>query len=172
MSGAFFIDKDGTLVDNSSYPPIIPCDEIMEEEVLEGLRYVKSKGYKIIIISNQPWVAKGKMAMEEVENIFRSLLEKLMKNGVEIDDYFYCPHQSSDNCDCKKPKPKLLIDAAKKHNIDLSQSFMVGDMDADVLLGKNAGIKSVLVKTGHGKEYLDIGADYVLDNVNALRELV
>ena len=77
MKRAVFLDKDGTLVDNSGYPKIIPGHDLLEYNVVEGLRYLKEKGYKLIIVSNQPWIAKKIMTEEEVENVFRKLNEKL-----------------------------------------------------------------------------------------------
>lgn len=173
MKRGIFLDKDGTLVDNSKYPEIIPSDKILEDEILEGLKYAQQKEYKLIIVSNQPFIAKGRLTKEETENIFKSVVSKLKEKGIIIDDYFYCPHQSSDNCSCKKPKPTLIFEAAKKHNIDLSKSFIVGDMDADILAGKNAGLKSVLVLTGNGKDFLGkVDADYVIKNLNEISKII
>jgi len=172
MIKVFFIDKDGTLVDNSGYPDKIPRDELLRKEVVEGLRYMGEKGYKIIIISNQPWIAKNIIKLEEVEEIFKSLIKKLKERGIEIDDYFYCPHQSSDKCECKKPKPKMIFDAENKHKIDLNNSFIVGDMDIDIEFGKRAGIKTILVKTGRGKDFLDSNPDYVIENINEIFKII
>jgi histidinol-phosphate phosphatase family protein len=173
MNSAIFIDKDGTLVDCKGYPEIIPVDKILENDVLEGLKYLQEKGYKLIIISNQPWIAKGRIAKEGIEEVFKSLVKKFHAKGIEITDYFYCPHQTSDNCECKKPKPKMIFDAAKKHDIDLQKSFFVGDMDKDVNAGKNAGIKTILVKTGKGKYFLDkVQPDFIIENLNAITTIL
>jgi len=173
MKGAIFLDKDGTLVDNSKYPEVIPSDEILENDVIEGLKYLQNKGYRLIIVSNQPSIAKGRLTKEEIENIFKSVVSKLNEKGVIIDDYFYCPHQSSDNCMCKKPKPSMILEAAKKHDIDLLSSYIIGDMDADVLAGKNAGVKSILVMTGNGKDFVGkVNADYVIKNLNEINKVI
>jgi len=145
MIKAIFLDKDGTLVDNSQYPEKIPSDELLESSVLDGLIHLQNKGFKLIIISNQPWIAKKRASLEQIENIFKSLINKLSEKQIIIHDYFYCPHQTSDNCNCKKPSPNLILKAAKKHNIDLSQSFIIGDSFKDILTGKNAKIKTILV---------------------------
>ena len=173
MNKAFFIDKDGTLIDNSKYPEVVPTDELMEDDVLEGLKHIQSRGYKLIIISNQPCIAKRLKTKEEVEDIFKRIVSRLKEKGIYIDDYFYCPHQSSDNCDCKKPSPTLILQAAKKHNIDLSKSFIMGDMDADIIAGKNAGLKSILVLTGRGKDYKEgVEADYTIKNTNEVKNII
>ena len=175
MNKAFFIDKDGTLVDNSGYPKIIPTDKVLYSDVIGGLINIQKKEYKIIIFSNQPWVAKGRMSKEEVEEVFKNLIKKLSEKGIFVSDYFYCPHQSSDNCECKKPKPKMLFDAAKKHNIDLKESYTIGDMDDDIFAGINAGTKTILVKTGRGKDFVnDIGdkVDKILNNINEINSII
>ena len=71
---------------------------------------------------------------------------------LSIDEFYYCTHHPDDNCECRKPKPTLLLNAAKEHNLDLAKSFMVGDFKTDILAGVNAGCKTILVKTGYGKE--------------------
>lgn len=184
MNKAFFIDKDGTLVDNSKCPrtiptnkklglDVIPSDKLLENDVLEGLKYIQEKGYKLFIVSNQSWIAKGHLNTYEVENVFKSLVEKLRLQDIFIEEYLYCPHQSSDNCDCKKPKPKMILDAAKKHEINLKESYFVGDMDLDILTGQNAGTKTILVLTGRGNDFKDIvKSTYILKNINKIIEIL
>lgn len=172
MQKAVFLDKDGTLVDNSQYPKIIPKDKLLGD-ILEGLKYIQNKRYKIFILSNQPWIAKGKMTKNEVEQVFRNITQKLKGKGITIDDYFYCPHQSSDNCKCKKPKNNLIKKAAKKHNINLKHSYIIGDMDQDILAGKKSQMKTILVLTGLGNMYKDtIKADYVINNLNDVKNIL
>jgi D-glycero-D-manno-heptose 1,7-bisphosphate phosphatase len=184
MNKAFFLDKDGTLVDNSNYPKkiptdkklgldFIPSDKLLEDDVIEGLKYIQKKGYKLFIVSNQPWITKGHLDIKEVESIFQNLVEKLRLQGIFIEEYFYCPHQTSDNCECKKPKPKMIFDAAKKYEINLDESYMVGDMDLDILTGQNAGTKTILVLTGCGKEFKNIAKPtYILKNLNEIIKIL
>jgi len=172
MNKAFFIDKDGVIVDNSKYPDVIPTHKILKNKIIKGLKHIKNKGYKIIIISNQPWISKNRLSLEETHIIFKTLLIKLKNLEIEIDGYFFCPHQSSDNCECKKPSPKMILQAAKKHNIDLKNSFMVGDMRKDILAGKNAGTKTILVLTGRGKDFINNGEDYIIKNLNEIKKII
>lgn len=173
MYKAIFLDKDGTLVDNSGYPEIIPKDKLLEENILDGLRYMQEKEYKIFIFSNQSWIAKNMMSKYEVEQVFQNVVKKLKKQGIVIYNYFYCPHQKSDNCDCRKPKNKLILEAAKKHNLDLTKSYIVGDSDVDILAGKHSNMKTILVLTGRGKEFKDsVQADYVINDLNAIKEVL
>lgn len=173
MVAAFFIDKDGTLVDNSQYPEVIPTNELLVNDVLDGLKHIKEKGYKIIIVSNQPWVGRGRMMSVEVEGVFANLIQQLAEHGIDIDDYFYCPHTSLDNCDCKKPKPGMILAAAEKHGINLKDSFIVGDMASDILLRESVPMKTVLVRTGRGRYFEDIvNSDYVIDNLNGIVDII
>ena len=106
---AAFLDKDGTLVDNSRYPLVIPTDGLLVNEVVDGLLYLQERGYKLFIISNQSWISKGQLTQEQVEKVFQSLITKLQNHGVIISDYYYCPHRKVHNCECKKPKTKLVV---------------------------------------------------------------
>lgn len=169
---AIFLDKDGTLVDNSLYPVVIPSDKILKNEIVDGLLYLQKKGYVFIIISNQSWIAKGRMTMSEVEAVFRSVCLQLEAYGIFITAYYYCPHQRSDNCQCKKPKTYLVEKAALEHDLDLSQSFMIGDMDDDIVMGKAMGLKTVQVLTGKSMFRLESCADYVIQNINNVREVI
>jgi len=172
MNKAIFLDKDGTLVDGSGYPEIIPADDLMKERVVRGLIKLKNQGFKLIIVSNQSWVSKGRLTKNDVENIFKSLINKLKKFEIEIDDYFYCPHKREENCNCKKPSTGMILEAVKKHNLDLSCSYMIGDSDDDILMAKKLNLKTVLVTTGLGNNFLGIGADYVVEDINHFAEII
>lgn len=172
MVKAIFIDKDGVLVDNSGYPDIIPSDKLLENNILKGLKNIQEKGYKKIIVSNQPWISKGILSKQQVDAIFESVLKKLKEKEIIIEDYYYCPHHTADNCECKKPKPKMVLDAAKKHDIDINESFIVGDMDNEILLGKSIGLKTILVLTGNGKEFTHLNPDYIINDLNEINKII
>jgi len=165
---AFFIDKDGTIVDNSKYPDVIPTDELLLQDILGGLRLIQNRGYQIFIVSNQSAIAKGRLSFSEVERIFQNIVKKLEKYNIQIRAYVYCPHKSEDNCECKKPKTQLIDKLVELYEIDRGESFVVGDMDKDVFLAKNAGIKSVLVKTGRGVDFMHTEPDYIISNLNEI----
>jgi histidinol-phosphate phosphatase family protein len=169
---AIFLDKDGTLVENSGYPEIIPSDDLMETRVIQGLRKLQGQGYKLIIVSNQSWISKKRLTKDEVEEIFSRLIKKLEYLNIIIDDYFYCPHKREEKCCCKKPNPGMILEAIEKHNIDLSKSFMIGDSEDDILAAKKINLKSVLVTTGIGNNFLKIGADYIVEDINHFAELI
>ena len=170
---AVFLDKDGTLVDNSGYPEVIPTDKLLAEEVIDGLRYLQQKGYRLFIVSNQSWISKGRLSQQQVEKVFQDLLEQLKSHQVVISGYYYCPHKKADDCECRKPKTKLIELAAKEHSLNLGQSFFIGDMETDIAAGKNSGMKAILVKTGMGKNYnREVKPDFVIKNINHIKEVV
>ena len=140
---------------------------------LPGLSFLKERGYKLIIISNQPWIEKKRLTREQVELVFKSITDQLHEFGIEIIDYYFCPHSAITNCDCRKPRQKLIQEAIAKHQIDITQSYFVGDMETDIQAGKTAGLKTILVKTGCGKNYSGtISPDYTIDDLNKIREVI
>lgn len=151
---AVFLDKDGTIVDNSMYPDEIPTDKIYPESV-EALKILKSVGYKLIIVSNQSWIAKGKMTQEQVEDVFQSIIRQYRDKGIKIDDYFYCPHTRHDGCECKKPGTGILEKAIKEHSISIGESYMIGDTYKDAVAGRNMGLSVMLVETGNGDKHFE-----------------
>lgn len=168
MERAVFLDKDGTLVDNSGYPEKIPSDEIYFDQTAEGLRRLQDAGFKLIIVSSQPWVAQGRLTLEDVERVFKSVVAKYDEKGVKIDRFYYCPHHRSEDCMCKKPNTGLLEKAVDEFSLDTSRSFMVGNMDVDIKLGRNFGLTTCLVKTGNGSRYDEkVKPNIVTDDINS-----
>lgn len=142
---AIFLDKDGVLVDDSDYPYVIPKTTLMPgvEEAL--IKLAKTK-LPIVVISNQAWVAKGRLTMAEAEAVFAELKQKVTAFGGRIDATYFCPHQPKDKCACRKPEIGMLKQAAKDLNIDLKASTFIGDMETDVQCGQKAELaRTVLV---------------------------
>jgi D-glycero-D-manno-heptose 1,7-bisphosphate phosphatase len=149
---AIFLDRDGVLNralvrDGLPYPPI----ELAEVEILygvpEALSALKEAGYFLITVSNQPDVARGNLARDTVEAINAYLGEML-----PIDRFIMCYHDSADGCVCRKPKPGMLSAGALEFNIDLSESYMVGDRWRDIEAGKYAGCKTVFIDYGYDEQ--------------------
>lgn len=143
---AIFLDRDGVinkvLLNNGK--PFSPrkFHEFGLIQNIEGtLISFKEMGFLNIIITNQPDIARGLMKTEELER-----MHSLIKKSLMIDDIYVCPHDDSDNCSCRKPKPGMLFDASKKWNIDLSGSYLIGDTWKDVEAGKLAGCKTILIE--------------------------
>jgi D-glycero-D-manno-heptose 1,7-bisphosphate phosphatase len=167
---AIFLDKDGTIVDNSMYPEI-PKNDILVEDIINGLTHLQKKGYKLFLVSNQSWIAKGKLTPEEVETIFVGLKNKLSHYGINIEGHIYCPHRSEDLCHCRKPRPGMILELAKKHFIDLNKSYIIGDMDEDILAGKNAGIKTILTLSGK-RTHHESKPDFIIKNLNEIEKIL
>jgi len=150
---AVFLDRDGVLnkavvIDGKPYPPKSLEEVNIAEGVKEGLEQLKKLGYLLIVITNQPDVARGTTSMKTVDDINNYLKQQLF-----IDDFFCCVHDNADQCECRKPKPGMIFAAAKKWNIDLDHSFMVGDRWRDIETGKNANIRTILIDYGYNEKY-------------------
>ena len=175
---ALFLDKDGTLVDNHGYPEKIPADDIMHEHTLDGLRTAQESGYKLIIISSQPWVARGRLTCEQVTDIFTSVVRKYADEGIAIDGFYFCPHgrteSLADQCTCKKPNTGLVERAIQEHRLRIQGSAFIGDNQWDIQCGRDIGLTTYLVCTGEGTNYRGtILPDHTVANVNeaALKHL-
>jgi len=151
MIPAIFFDRDGTINKDPGYlgnPDLVE----LYENVAEGISELKKTGFLIIVISNQSGIARGLISEENVKAVNQKINELLKQiNGTCVDYFYYCPHHpefsSEEDCKCRKPSPKLVLDAAKEHQIDLSKSYFAGDRFLDVECGNNAGIKSILIKS-------------------------
>jgi D,D-heptose 1,7-bisphosphate phosphatase len=145
---AIFLDKDGVIVDDSGYPHIVPTSDLLPDAP-DALRAIAKLPYPIIVVSNQAWVAKGRLTMDQATQVFADLKAKVEAIGGRIDATYFCPHPVKAKCECRKPGIGMLKQAAQEHNIDLAQSVMIGDMMTDVQCGHFAGCaKTVLVKDG------------------------
>jgi len=145
---AVFLDRDGTINIDPGY---IGKPELVQlfSEVPEGLKELKKLDFKLVVISNQSGIARGYFKAEDVEAVNARINELLKKDGFAIDAFYYCPFHpdfnSPEECQCRKPSPKLVFIAAKELDIDLTKSYFVGDMITDVECGINAGTKTVLL---------------------------
>lgn len=150
MKRAVFLDRDGTI--NYGVPKYERVDSPDKVElipgVIEALTLLASLDYKVFLVTNQAGIAEGLITLDDFNKINDKVLSLIEPSGIRIERTYICPHGESDDCECRKPKPKLLLDAAKEYDIDLSQSWMLGDRSSDVMTGLNAGTKTILVKTG------------------------
>jgi D-glycero-D-manno-heptose 1,7-bisphosphate phosphatase len=147
---AVFLDRDGTI--NVGIPTYERVDSVDKVEilpgVLEGLSVLAKLDYGVFFVTNQAGLAEGLITLDDFNAINNRVMELIESSGIKIIETYVCPHGEKDNCDCRKPKPKLLIDAAKKYKIDLTASWMIGDRLSDIQTGTNAGTKTILVQTG------------------------
>lgn len=152
---AIFFDKDGTLIPNIPYN--VEVDKIsLYNDACDGLKALYAANYRIFIISNQSGLAKGLFKETEIINVERRMKEILVGNGVKLSGFYYCPHhpngiisEYSIKCNCRKPEPGMLLRAAKEHHVDLSASWMIGDILDDIEAGNRAGCQSILINNGN-----------------------
>jgi len=158
---AVFLDRDGTI---NTYDDYVrkPQDLHLIEGAGEAIKLMNSLGFLVIVITNQPVIARGEVDFETLDLIHMKMETDLGKHGAYIDDLFYCPHHPDKgfegerpeykiDCDCRKPKPGLILKAAEKYNIDLTESYMAGDHNRDISCAVNAGCKPVFISGGEGK---------------------
>ena len=149
--------------DGKPYPPV----NLEQMQILEGVeqavKQLKEAGFQLVVVTNQPDVARGTTSKEEVEQINRFLAKLL-----GIDEFRTCFHDSKDGCNCRKPLPGAILDSAKSRGIDLSHSFMVGDRWRDIEAGQAAGVKTVFIDYGYDEKQpiaYDLKASSLLDAV-------
>ena len=157
---AIFLDRDGTIneevgyLDSADKLRIIPA-------AFEAVRQINASGMKAVVITNQAGVAKGLFTEEFVREINEQIQSALLAQGALIDRFYFCPHHPTEGidpyrliCDCRKPEPGLLLQAAVDLNIDLARSYVIGDRLRDVETAHRAGAKGVLVMTGYGQDLM------------------
>ncbi len=170
-SKAIFLDRDGVINVDKQY-----VSKIEEFEFTDGifslLNALQEMGYLLIVVTNQSGIGRGYYTLEDFQKLTEWKLRKLAEQGIHIEKVYYCPHAPESNCDCRKPSPKMLLDASESFNIDMKRSWMVGDKKSDIEAGKNAGVgKTVFVASG--KEPLEnCQADFVIEKVSELLQLV
>jgi len=162
---AVFLDRDGTLIEHVEY--LHEADKLkLLPGVIEGLLKLQNAGCKIIVITNQPGIGIGYFSKEDFYVVTKEMFKQFSIAGIGVSKVYFCPHSKAENCDCRKPATGLIQRAVSELNIDLSKSFVVGDMTGDIQLAKNAGLCSVLVETGMaGKDQnFQVQADYTAGN--------
>lgn len=148
---AVFLDRDGVIneckvIDGKPYPPLAIGEFIIFPGVAEACRKLKQAGFLLIVATNQPDVGRGTLKQEIVETIHAHMLRELPIDRVEV---CYHPGKGASECDCRKPKPGMLLRAARELNIDLSKSWMVGDRWRDIDCGHAAGVSTILIDYGY-----------------------
>jgi len=147
------LDRDGVLNKTyvrggKPYSPDTIEEMIIFPDAAEALERLRQHGFRLIMATNQPDIARGRLTRAQVEAMNEYLASKVALDAIEV-----CTHDDSDHCDCRKPKPGLLVRAAKREGIDLSQSFMVGDRYRDIEAGHGAGCRTILMGDGYGETF-------------------
>ena len=163
---AVFLDRDGTINEEVGYLDSLDKFKIIPG-AYEAIRLINESGMKAVVISNQTGVARGLFTEDFVKITIDYLQTALRQQKAHIHNFYYCPHHPTEgiwpyrkDCNCRKPSPGMLLQAARDLNIDLKRSYLVGDRFRDMEAAKKAGVKGVLVKTGYGQDLLqDDGPD-------------
>ena len=152
MNKFIILDRDGVINHDSDEYIKSPAEWHPIPGSLEAIARLKQAGYQIAVATNQSGVARGLYDEKILGLIHQKMQDLLAKLNASIDVIFYCPHQPSDHCTCRKPKPGLLQQVAKHFNISLTSIYYIGDKKSDVDAAHAAGCKAILVKTGYGEQ--------------------
>ena len=174
---AVFFDRDGTINEYVGFLRNISDFKLLEG-VSNAIKKINNSNYLSLVATNQPVIARGEVSYQELDEIHKKMETELGKNGAYLDDIFFCPHHPDKgfegeiselkiDCECRKPKIGMLKQAAEKYNIDLNQSWYIGDTTVDIQTGKNAGMKTILVNTGvAGKDgKYTVTPDYIANDL-------
>ncbi len=160
---AILLDRDGVI--NVKLPQDryvrSPSEFDFVSGSIQALWILRKLGFLLVIITNQRGIALGRHNEEDLEKVHRHMSEELLKNGIELDGIYYCPHDSIAHCQCRKPAPGMIFEACDDLNIDLVNSYMVGDSASDIEAGRKAG--SMTVRIGEEDPQADLSFPTLLD---------
>lgn len=165
MKKAIFLDRDGVINYDPGYVHKIEDFKLLPY-VTKALSMLK--GFELFIVTNQSGIGRGYYTKKDFLLFNDHLIKVLESEGIKIKKTYYCPHKPSDKCDCRKPSIKFLKLAEKEFNINLSESFVIGDHPHDIVMGKNAGCKAIYILTGHGEKHINeltIKPDFIAKNL-------
>lgn len=173
MDRAVFFDRDGTIIDLvDNAPPRKPVQVKFSAYAVDCMKQLQNNGYKLFIVSNQPDIAKGIQTREQICSVHKKFRELIESEGVYITEYLYCYHHPDGThpelgipCECRKPKPGLILYAEREYNLDLQHSWMIGDKETDIECGVNAGVNTIHVNTRDTKLTLRHAADIISGGV-------
>lgn len=168
MMTTVFLDRDGVLNQNAKPHEYISCpdDYIMLDGAAEGVKLLNDAGFRVLLATNQRGIARGIITVDELDKIHSHMKALLAEKGAHLDGVYYCPHNENE-CNCRKPAPGMLLQAANDFDIDKSDCWMIGDKESDVLCGKNFGAKTVRIGSN-----CDTAADFTCDNLLNAAKLI
>ena len=167
-----FLDRDGVINKEVEYLFRIADFEFIEG-VFDACLYFQQLDYKIIIISNQSGIARGYYNENDYQKVTEWMLGQFNDNGINILDIFYCPHSPESTCNCRKPKPGMLIEAKNKYNISMKDSWMIGDKETDIEAANLAGItNTILVRSGHLIDESNPNSKFTIDSIKQSKEVI
>jgi D-glycero-D-manno-heptose 1,7-bisphosphate phosphatase len=167
-----FLDRDGVINKDKNY-----LFKIKDFEFIDGIFkaciYFKKLGFEIIIVTNQSGIARGFYTENDFKQLTKWMLSEFKKRNISILDVFYCPHSPDFGCNCRKPKPGMLEEAKNKYNLDIKNSWMIGDTESDIYAANTIGIKNtILVRSGHKTDEKNSNARFILDSIKQSIETI
>jgi D-glycero-D-manno-heptose 1,7-bisphosphate phosphatase len=169
LSAAVFIDRDGTIIEDADY-----CSHPKQVKVFAGvpqaLRRLKSKGFKLIVITNQSGIGRGFLTVDQYRSVEWEV-SRQVGHGL-IDATYFCPDVPGQHSTHRKPAPGMILQAKQEHQIDLARSFFIGDKEIDVECGRNAGVRTIRVQTGFDRDIAGSGADWTAKDLPTAAQLI
>jgi D-glycero-D-manno-heptose 1,7-bisphosphate phosphatase len=172
VARAVFLDRDGVLVvpefrDGRSFAPTRLEDYVFYRDAASALWRLKVAGFLLVVVTNQPDVGKGVTDRKVIDD-----MHALLRESMPVDVIMSCFHTAAENCDCRKPKPGMLLEAALKFRIDLAESFMVGDRASDVEAGRVAGCRTVFIDLNYASEKKPATQDFTAGNLTEATDII
>ena len=167
-----FLDRDGVVNKEVRYLYKLSDFEFIDG-IFDACLYFQKLGYKIVIVTNQSGIARGYYNENDYMKLTEWMLGQFNDNGINILDTFYCPHDPEENCECRKPKPGMLIEAKDKYNIGMKDSWMIGDKETDIEAANLAGINNtILVRSGHLVDESKSNSKFTIDSIKQSKEVI
>ena len=165
------LDRDGTIVVDRNY---LTDPDVLEflPGAAQGLRRLHQRGHRLVIVSNQSGVGRGLLSLQRLEQINARLTQMVRQAGAELAGAYFCPHRPEEDCDCRKPKTQLLLQAARELAFDPADTIVIGDKSSDVELGRRVGALTILIASDRKEIAAAADADYVVTDLNAAAELI
>jgi D-glycero-D-manno-heptose 1,7-bisphosphate phosphatase len=167
-----FLDRDGVINKEVGYLHKIEDFKFIDG-VFDACLYFQSLDYLIIIVTNQSGIGRGYYNKNDFHVVNNWMLEQFSHQDIKVLDVFFCPHRPESTCNCRKPQPGMFIQANDKHDIDMNNSWMIGDKEADMQAANAAGINNtILVKSGHTIDERNSNATYIIDSIAQAKEII
>lgn len=168
---AVFLDRDGIINIDKEY--LYKIEEFeFTKNIFDILRSLRKKGYLLFIITNQSGINRGYYNTNDFNILTAWMLERFKQEDIDIVDVKFCPHISSDNCNCRKPKTGMIEDILKNHNIDLKASWLIGDKVSDIECGNNIGIDNTILYDSGKYKTTNNCAKYIIKDINEVKEII
>lgn len=172
LQRAIFLDRDGVINKEKNYLYKIKDFEFIDG-VFDACIYLSKLNYIIIVITNQSGIARGYYSENDFNNLTNWMLKEFLKHNIEIHDVFYCPHGPTSTCYCRKPQPGLFLKAKEKYNIDMENSWAIGDKENDIRAANDSGVKNtILVKSGHKIVESESNAMRIINSIKNVDQII